>query len=152
MFTEYEPRDPRFREKIRDSFNRQDAMATLGVSVVDVQPGRVELAFPFQQKLTQQHDFIHAGIVSTVLDSACGYAAFSLMATDAAVLTVEFKVNLLSPAAGDEFHAIGQVQKNGRTILVAGGEMVAHDGDSRKTVATMTATLMAVRGRDGIVG
>lgn len=104
----------------------------------------MELEFPFQAELTQQHGFIHAGIVSTVLDSAMGYAAFSLMPINAAVLTIEFKVNLLSPAKGERFTAVGKVKKAGRSITVAEGELFAHLGGERKLVATMVGTVMAV--------
>ncbi len=90
-----------YKEKVIESFNRQGAMKTINASILAIRPGEIELEFPYQSNLTQQHGFIHAGIVSTVLDTACGYAAFSLMPENAAVLTIEFKVNLLSPAKGE---------------------------------------------------
>lgn len=127
-------------------------MKTVGASLTGVAPGEVVIEFPFDSKLTQQHGFIHAGIVSTVLDSACGYAAFSLMPADAAVLTIEYKVNLLSPARGERFEAIGQVKKPGRNITVTEGEIYAHQGDSKKLVASMVGTMMAVFDRDQIKG
>lgn len=127
-------------------------MKTVGASLTGVAPGEVVIEFPFNSKLTQQHGFIHAGIVSTVLDSACGYAAFSLMPADAAVLTIEYKVNLLSPARGERFEAIGRVKKPGRNITVAEGEIYAHQGDSKKLVASMVGTMMAVFDRDQIQG
>ena len=127
-------------------------MQTVGASLTRVAPGEVVIAFPFDSKLTQQHGFIHAGIVSTVLDSACGYAAFSLMPEDAAVLTIEFKINLLSPAQGDRFEAVGRVKKPGRNITVTEGEIYAHQGDSKKLVASMVGTMMAVFDRDQIQG
>ena len=102
----FTPRDSQYGAKVKDSFERQQAMHTVGACIISVEPGRVELEFVHQNKLTQQHGFIHAGIVSTVLDSACGYAAFSLMSEDSAVLTIEFKVNLLAPAKGEKFIAI----------------------------------------------
>ena len=95
-------------------------------SIVAVRPGEIELEFPYQSNLTQQHGFIHAGIVSTVLDSACGYAAFSLMSEDAAVLSIEFKVNLLSPAKGEKFKAVGKVRKHRKNITVTEGEFFAY--------------------------
>ena len=127
-------------------------MQTLGISLVEVEPGAVKLQFPFHAKLTQQHGFIHAGVISTALDSACGYAAFSLMPEDASVLTVEFKVNLLSPAKGDYFTVSGRVVKSGKTITVAQGQAWAHNEKENETklVAQMTATLMAVFNRDEI--
>lgn len=105
---------------------------------------------PFDPKLTQQHGFLHAGIVSTVMDSACGYSALSLMPEDAGVLSIEFKVNLLAPAKGREFRFIGQVLKHGRTLSVSEGKAYAIEGDSERLVATMTCTLMAVQGRSQI--
>jgi len=127
-------------------------MQTVGASLTNIAPGEVVIEFPFDSKLTQQHGFIHAGIVSTVLDSACGYAAFSLMPADAAVLTIEFKINLLSPAQGESFEAIGKVRKPGRNISVTEGEIYAHQGDSKKLIASMVGTMMAVFDRDQIQG
>lgn len=125
-------------------------MQTLHVELVRVDPGEVELVFPYDPMLTQQHGFIHGGILSTALDSASGYAAFSLMPADAAVLTIEFKVNLLSPARGDRFQVIGRVVKPGRTIIVCQGEACAHVDAQPKLVETMTATLMAVFDRQDV--
>ncbi len=151
---QFEPRAANYRARVKDSFNRQQVMQTLGISLGEVNPGEVELQFPFHAKLTQQHGFIHAGVISTALDSACGYAAFSLMPEDASVLTVEFKVNLLSPAKGDYFTISGRVVKSGKSITVAQGEAWAHNekenGCEPKLVAQMTATLMAVFNRDEI--
>ncbi len=142
--------DAGYEVKVRESFNRQAVMKTVKATIVAIQPGKVELAFPYQASLTQQHGFIHAGIVSTVLDSACGYAAFSLMPEGAAVLTIEFKINLLSPARGEKFRAIGMVKKAGRSITVTEGELFAHTGNRQKLVATMVGTMMSVYDREGI--
>ena len=150
MTSHFEPADPEFEKKVIESFNRQEVMKTLNVTLLTVRPGEIELAFPFQQNLTQQHGFLHAGIVSTVLDSACGYAAFSLMPRKAAVLSIEFKVNLLSPAKGERFRAIGSVKKPGKTITVTGAELFSITGDEKKLVATMVGTMMAVYDREGI--
>ncbi len=103
------PHDAGYAQRTRDSFARQAAMATLGATLESVEPGRVVLAMAHQASLTQQHGFIHAGMVSAALDSACGYAAFSLMPDDAAVLTIEFKINLLAPARGPRFRFEGVV-------------------------------------------
>lgn len=146
----FEPQDPDYRIRVENSFARQKAMATLRMTLARVEPGEVELTFPYQEELTQQHGFIHAGIVATALDTACGYAAFSLMPPEAAVLTVEFKTNLLAPARGDWFRAVGRVVKPGRTITVCQAEIFACRGNESKLVASMTATLMAVIDRDGI--
>lgn len=142
-----------FESRVRASFERQDVMATIGAELTRVNPGEVEIEMPFRADLTQQHGFLHAGIISTALDSACGYAAYSLMPADAAVLTIEFKVNLLSPGRGERFLFRGQVTKPGRTIIVADGQAYAYDGDAEaRMIATMTGTMMVVSGRDGIAG
>ena len=111
-----------------------------------VEPGRVEIELPYDLRLTQQDGFIHAGVSATIMDSACGYAAFSLMPRSARVLTIEFKTNLLAPAAGNCFRAVGEVRKAGRSVFFAEAELHALSDDADKLVATMTATLMAVQG------
>jgi uncharacterized protein (TIGR00369 family) len=146
----FEPHDPDFAARVRASFERQDAMKTIGATLLSVEPGRVAIELPWAQALTQQHGFLHAGMVATALDSACGYAAFSLMTADAAVLTIEYKINLLAPAKGQRFRMVGQVLKPGRTISVVEGQAWAIDQGREKLVATMNATLMAVIGRDGV--
>ena len=143
----FAPRSPRFEARVRDSFARQQVMATFGATLLDVTPGRVTAALSFNPALTQQHGFLHAGVVAAVLDSACGYAAFSLMDEDSAVLTAEFKINLLAPAQGAGFRFEAQVIKAGRTLIPAEGRAYAETGDGDKLIATMSATLMAVRGR-----
>jgi uncharacterized protein (TIGR00369 family) len=145
-----EPHDPDFAVRVRASFDRQEAMRTIGATLASVEPGRVAIELPWAQALTQQHGFLHAGMVATALDSACGYAAFSLMPVEAAVLTVEYKINLLAPAKGQRFRMIGAVIKPGRTITVAEGQAWAIDEGREKLVATMSATLMAVIGRAGV--
>ena len=142
-----------FEARTRASFARQAAMATLGITLQRAEPGLVELALPHRPDLTQQHGFLHAGIVSTALDSACGYAAFTLMPAEAAVLTIEFKVNLLAPARGPVLRIVGEVVKAGRTISVVDARawQRAPDATEDTLVATMTATVMTVLGR-GIAG
>jgi len=144
--------DPNFEQRTRDSFAQQPAMATLGVSIDSVRAGRVVLAMPHRADLTQQHGFLHAGMVAAALDSACGYAAFTLMPVGAGVLTIEFKINLLAPARGPLLHLEGQVTKAGRTISVVDGHAFQFEPGSpeRKLVATMTATIMTVTGRDEV--
>jgi uncharacterized protein (TIGR00369 family) len=144
------PRDTNFEARVRASFARQTAMATLGIEIVSAGAGEVELKMPYAAAYTQQHGFIHAGIITTALDTACGYAAFSLMPDNAAVLTVEFKTNLLAPARGDYFLFRAHVVKPGRTITVCDAQAFAVDGGREKPVATMTGTLMALFDRDGI--
>jgi len=147
----FEPRDPAFAQRVRGSFARQAAMATIGASLQEVGAGRVVIGLPFAQALTQQHGFLHAGMVATALDSACGYAGSTLMEADAGVLTIEFKINLLAPAQGLRFRMVGEVLKPGRTITVAEGRAFAVQADGgEKLVATMHATLMAVTGRGDV--
>jgi uncharacterized protein (TIGR00369 family) len=141
-----------FRERVSASFNRQKVMRTLGITIERLDPGEVELAMQFADAYTQQHGFLHAGIIATALDSACGYAAFSLMSADAAVLTVEFKINLLAPAKGESFRFVGHVLKPGRTLTVCQAHAFARQGPNEIQVATVTGTLMAIHGRDGVVG
>jgi len=139
-------------QRTRDSFARQPAMATLGVTIVEVAPGRVVLAMAHRPELTQQHGFVHAGMLATALDSACGYAAYTLMPPGAGVLTIEFKINLLAPARGPMLRFEGEVTKAGRTISVVDGRAYQHaaGSDERKLVATMNATVMTVTGRDDV--
>ncbi|MEX0404473.1 PaaI family thioesterase [Aquibium sp. LZ166] len=142
-----------FEERVRASFARQKAMATIGAELTQVTPGMVEIEMPFSEELTQQHGFLHAGVISTALDSACGFAAYSLMPADAAVLTIEFKLNLLAPGRGERFLFRGSVTKPGRTIIVADGQAYAFGSNGEaKLVATMTGTMMVVQGREGIEG
>jgi uncharacterized protein (TIGR00369 family) len=136
------------RARVRDSFARQAMMATLGAELVSVQPGRVELAIAHDERFTQQHGFMHAGAVAAVLDSACGYAAFSVMPPEAAVLTVSYSINLLAPAAGERFVMTGTVVRAGRTLVVCRGEAVADE--AAVPFAAMQATLTAVYDRPGI--
>lgn len=128
--------------RIRESFVKQTFMATLGASLASVSPGEVVIELGFDESLQQQNGFLHAGVTTAVVDSACGYAALSMMPEGSDVLSVEFKVNLLAPAAGSRFRAVGRVVKSGRTLTVCQGEMIALD--SGKTVALMTATMIAV--------
>lgn len=149
--TRFDPRDPSFEARVRASFARQRAMHTIGARLVRVEPGEVELELPFREDLTQQHGFLHAGIVTTLVDSACGYAALSLMDNESAVLSVEYKVNLLAPAIGERMRAVGRVIKSGRTLLVCMGDVIAVAADEETHVAAMQATMMAVRGRPDLV-
>ena len=144
---EAEPADA-MEARVRASFRRQPMMATLGVELAAVERGRVELALDHDDRFTQQHGFLHAGAVTAVLDTACGYAAFSTMPPDAAVLTVSFTTNLMAPAAGQRFVMTGTVVRAGRTLVVCHAEAVA-DG-AAKPFAVMQATLTAVYDRPGI--
>lgn len=148
----FEPQDPDFERRVRDSFVRQRVMETLGARLTHVGPGVADIELPFRLDLTQQHGFVHAGIVATIADSACGYAAYTLMPPDAAVLSVEFKVNLLSPAKGELVVARGRVRKSGRTISVCEGDVFARADGEEKLVATMVGTMMTVRDRPHLAG
>jgi uncharacterized protein (TIGR00369 family) len=136
--------------RVRNSFDKQAFMATLGAVLSRVTPGEVTIELPFRADLTQQHGFLHAGVVTSIVDSACGYAALSVMPEGAAVLSVEFKVNLLAPAQGERFLARGRVLKAGRTLVVTAGDVFALKGDEEMLIATMLATMMTVRDRPGL--
>lgn len=140
------PRDPAFERKVRASFDRQTFMATIGASLETVEPGLVVITLPFSDAITQQHGFVHAGALATIADSACGYAALSLMPPGFAVLSVEFKINMLSPAAGEVFTATGRVIRAGRTLTVCSGEVRADDKD--QPLAVMQATMIGVERKD----
>ena len=146
------PRDPGFEARVRASFARQAFMATCGARIASVTPGEVVLDVDQREDLTQQHGFLHAGVIASVADSACGYAALTLMDADAAVLSVEFKVNLLAPAAGRSFRAVARVVRAGRTLTVCAAEVHARgeDGALGPPIAVMQATMMAVRDRPGL--
>ena len=142
---QFVPKDPAFDARVRASFGSQEAMRSIGIEISRVEAGEVDLTMPFAPAYTQQNGFIHAGIITTALDSACGYAAFSLMPANASVLTVEFKTNLFAPAKGERFVFRAQVIKPGRTITVCEARAYAanQEGEER-LIATMTATLMAL--------
>lgn len=133
-----------FEKRVRDSFAKQTIMATLGAEIAAVRLGEVEIVLPFSDKILQQHGFIHAGAVATIADSACGYAGLSVMPPDAAVLTTEFKIHLLSPAKGDRLRAIGRIVRNGKSLVVTLGEVFAETSGASKQVALITASMMVV--------
>ncbi len=139
-----------YRSRVEESFALQNAMQTIGCEIKSIEPGRITLGFPYDEKLTQQNGFLHAGMLATAMDSACGYAAFSLMPEGSAVLAVEFKINLLAPAKGERFRVVGEVLKPGRTISVCQSDAFAEFDGKEKLVAQMTGTIMAVYDRDGI--
>lgn len=147
-----EPKNPHFEQAVRDSFADQRLMATIGARLTRVVAGEIEIRVPFRPELTQQHGFLHAGVVTSALDSACGYAAFSLMPEGVGVLTVEFKTNLLAPARGEELIARGRVVRAGRTITVCQAEASMLADGAETLVATMLATVMTVRDRPDVVG
>lgn len=146
----FDPRFDGYDAKTRDSFDRQQVMHSLGIVIDDLSPGKIALSMPYDRAFTQQHGFIHAGIITTGLDSAAGYAAFSLMEEEAAVLTVEFKTSLLAPAKGERFRFIGDVVKPGRTLTFVETRAYAIDQGKETLIATMSATMMALVGRKGV--
>ncbi|WP_430241228.1 PaaI family thioesterase [Neorhizobium sp. DAR64861/K0K2] len=141
-----------FRERIRQSFDRQGAMAMLDAALTRVEQAMIEIELPYSEKLTQQHGFLHAGVISAALDTACTYAAYTTIAPDASILTIEFKVNLLSPGRGERFLFRGEITKPGSTIIVADGRGYAISDGPAKLIASMTASMMVIRGRQDIVG
>lgn len=125
-------------------------MGTLGAQLVGVRPGEVIIELPFGGHLTQQHGFLHAGAITTIVDTACGYAALTLMPEGAAVLTVEFKINLMKPAAGSMFRATGKVLRAGKTLTITSGVVDALSDDKWSTIAAMQATIMTIVDRKGL--
>lgn len=140
-------------DRIRESFSRQQLMRTLGAEIVGVSEGEVRIRLSASPHISQQHGFAHAGAIAAIADSACGYACLTKMPEDAAVLTVEFKINLMAPSAGKSFLAIGRAVRVGRTMSVATAEVLAEDGDgSGKPIAIMQATMMRVEAKGGLSG
>jgi len=146
-----EPKNPLFEKAVRDSFAAQQLMATIGARLTRVTAGEIERV-PFRRDLTQQHGFLHAGVVTSALDSACGYAALSLTEEGVGVLSVEFKTNLLAPARGEELIARGRVLRVGRSITVCQAEAGMIADGAETSVAIMLATIMTVRDRPDVVG
>ena len=137
-------------ERIRLSFSRQGLMKTLGASLGGISPGAVEIILRPSPAISQQHGFVHAGAVSAIADSAAGYAALSLMRAGTGILTTEFKINLLAPAVGERIIARGRVVKSGRTLTLVQTEVFAESQGQEKLIALLTATMMAIEGREGI--
>ena len=141
-----EPRNPSFAEEIKQSFVKQTIMALIGAQLSRVEPGVIEISLPYRPDLAQQHGYLHAGIVTTIADSACGYAAYSLMTPESEVLSVEFKVNLLRPAKGKAFVAVAEVVKAGKTLTVVRADVFGIDEeDQRELIATMLGTMICIR-------
>ena len=143
----FEPVDPAYETRVRDSFARQPFMALMGAQLGAVTPGRVELVLPFSDSLTQQHGFFHGGAIGAVADTAGGYAAYSLFPADATVLTVEYKINIMAPGQGERLVAVGEVLRTGRTLTIVRVEVYGESGGRRTHCATATQTLMCLAGR-----
>ncbi|MEH2525219.1 MULTISPECIES: PaaI family thioesterase [unclassified Bradyrhizobium] len=145
----FQPKNPDFRAVATDTFEQQRAMKTLGISIARLEPGEVDLAMDYSADLTQQHGFIHAGIITAGLDNACGIAAFTLMPPATGILTVEFKTNLLAPARGERFAFRATVVKPGRTLTVCEARAYAEQDGNETLIATMSGTLMALPAGEG---
>lgn len=143
----FEPQDPAYAERVAASFARQRIMQHLGAELGELRPGFCQIRLPFRPELTQQHGYVHAGVIGTIADSAGGYAGYTLMPRDSSVLTVEYKLNLLAPARGEALIAEGQVIRAGRTLVVCRADVVAAEGEDRTLCATLIQTLMTMHGR-----
>jgi len=142
----HRPSNPSFEQEVRASFSRQEAMRLIGAELTVVEPGVAEITLPYRGDLTQQHGYMHAGIVTTIADTASGYAAYTLMPANSQVLSVEFKMNLLRPAKGDRFLARAEVLKAGRTLTVVQANVFAQsEGEPKSLIATMLATMICIK-------
>ena len=141
-----QPRNPSFAEEVKQSFAKQTIMGLIGAELSRVEPGLVEITLPYRPDLAQQHGYLHAGIVTTIADSACGYAAYTLMPPETEVLSVEFKVNLLRPAKGETFVAVAEVVKAGKRLTVVRADVFGMDQEGqRELIATMLGTMICIR-------
>jgi uncharacterized protein (TIGR00369 family) len=145
---ELAPRNPAWEARTRDMFARQSFMAAIGVNIAALAPGSCELELPFRADLCQQHSYVHGGVIAAIADTSGGIAAATLIPADAAVLTVEFKINLMAPAEGERFRARGEVVRAGRTLTVVESEVSAEKGGAWRPVARMLATIMCLEGRE----
>jgi len=140
----HQPLRPEVEDRVRASFSRQGLINSLNGEITHISPGELYLTAPFDERFTQQDGFLHAGVVTTLMDSACGYAAYTLMPDDSRVLSVEVKVNFMSPAVGEKFRAEGRVVKSGKTISVCEGKFFALQDEGEKLVAIMQATMTCI--------
>ena len=146
-FSHPSPLDPAFEKRVRDSFSRQSLLGTLNAELTHLKAGEAHITASFDERFTQQDGFLHAGVVTTLIDSACGYAAYSLMPANSHVLSVEFKVNFLRPAQGDSFRAEGRVIKPGKTLTICEGKLFSLESGLEKLVAVMQATMICVHAK-----
>jgi uncharacterized protein (TIGR00369 family) len=145
--TGYQPCDAEYERHVRDSFDRQGLMRHLGAELANLAPGVVEIRAPFRAELTQQHGYFHGGVSGAIADTACGYAAYTLMPGDSTVLTVEYKMNLLAPAAGELLIARARVVRSGRTLKICSADVYARKNDAEIHCATLLATIMCLPGK-----
>lgn len=139
--------DPEFRRRVRESFLRQGLMAHLGAKLIALEPGSAEIQVPFRPELSQQHRYFHAGVTGAIADTACGYAAYTLMPADSTVLTVEYKINLLAPAEGEALIARASVVKSGKTLTICSADVFVRRDGEEKHCAAMLATEMCLPGK-----
>jgi uncharacterized protein (TIGR00369 family) len=144
--------DREFESRVRGSFSRQGLMRHLGAELVEVTAGHVTIRVPFRAELTQQHNYFHAGVSGAIADSACGYAAYTLMPAESSVLTVEYKLNLLAPADGEELTARAKVLRSGRTLKVCTADVHTKKNGKEVHCATMLATIMCLPGKSDRTG
>ena len=147
----YEPKDPAFAQRVRDSFHRQGFMHLIGARLVTVEPGFCEIQVDYRRELSQQHGYFHAGIIGTLADNAGGYAAYSLMPEDSSVLTVEYKLNLMAPGDGERLTARSKVLKAGRTLTICRSEVYAVRGEREQLCAVSLMTMMAMIGKPDLL-
>ena len=152
MTGKYVPRDPQYEERVQASFARQAFMGFIGARLVEVRPGYCEIHVPYKRELTQQHGYFHAGVIGTLADNTSGYAAYTLMRADASVLTVEYKLNLLAPADGEELTARARVLRSGRTLKVCAADVHTKKDGKDVHCATMLATIMCLPGKSDRAG
>jgi uncharacterized protein (TIGR00369 family) len=145
--TDHFASDPNYERRVRDSFSRQGLMKHLGARLAALKPGHAEIRAAHRDELTQQHGYFHAGVSGSLADSACGYAAYTLMPPDASVLTVEYKMNLLAPAEGEELIARARVVRSGKTLKICMADVFARKGEVETHCATVLATIMCLPGK-----
>jgi uncharacterized protein (TIGR00369 family) len=145
--TSFQPADAEYARRIQESFDRQGLMQHLGARLAQLKPGLVEIQVPFRHELTQQHGYFHGGVSGAIADTACGYAAYTLMPADSTVLTVEFKMNLLAPAEGEQLVARARVVRSGRTLKICAADVYARKSDAEVHCATLLATIMCLPGK-----
>jgi uncharacterized protein (TIGR00369 family) len=143
----FSPRDPNYAARVRDSFQRQQVMAWIGATLTHLAPGQCEITLPHKPELTQQHGYIHGGIIGTIGDTAGGFAAYTLMPHDASVLTVEYKMNIMAPGDGELMIARGEVIRAGRTLVVARADVFAVKAGRETHCASLLQTLMTMHGK-----
>jgi len=143
----FSPRDANYAERVRDSFRRQQLMGLIGAELTRLAPGQCEIRLPYKPELTQQHGYIHGGIIGTIGDTAAGYAAYTLMPHDSSVLTIEYKLNLLAPGDGEQLIARGEVVRAGRTLVVARADVFAVKSGRESHCASLLQTLMTMHGK-----